>query len=866
MGKKLSEKNKLINVYPQIANEWHPTKNGKLTPSDISYGSEKYVWWKCPKGPDHEWEMMVLTRKKGGRCPFCINRKVSVTNNLKTLYPDIAQDWDYESNKGLKPENILAGTNQKVHWKCQKCKAKWSTKVAKRTKEGSGCPSCSRKVDDKEEALVNKYPSLMKEWDYKKNKKIDPTHYHYRSAKKVYWKCADCSFEWEAMIKSRTVHKDSGCPKCHSIFTLYPELTSEWSFEKNSDISIFETVPGSEKKVWWTCPIGHGEYQTTPYLRTKMRTGCPKCGVKKGVENRINNLINKIGRETCQENELNNLEDKFPELAKEWHPTKNEGLLPHKVTSKSNKNVWWACSYCRHEWRTTVASRSAGRNCPECAKKSRIESYKKYKLNSGSSLSEKFPELVKEWNYEKNREITPEDVNYGSNEEYWWECELGHEWKSSVKSRTSKGTGCKYCNYELKTSFPEQAIYFYLNKVFKDVINSYQIKILDKNVEVDIFIPSLNIAIEYDGVFYHAKRIKQDNQKNKNLNSVGIKVVRIREEGLDQLEKFNGITLTSNVKNNENINNIMNSVFYYIANSEKISNEELNKIKNVKIDIEEDEIEINSLFVISLKKNSLATNFPEIAKEWHTTKNGKLKPSSVKSGSAKKVWWLCTKCGDEWKAPIYTRTMGVHNCKWCDKNNLIKKKPELLKEWDFQKNKDIDFLRISFSSGKYVWWKCKNGHEWQSTIANRKNGNGCPYCSGKKASYENCLATLKPNIAKYWHPNKNGKLTPYDVTVHSSTEVWWYCDKGKAHKHEWKSTVSNKKTENCPFCSGHKVGLDNCLATSFPQLSQEWDYEKNKDLTPFTVTAYSNKKVWWKNKEKGTWEQKIYSRVKAFKN
>ncbi|MCP5804528.1 zinc-ribbon domain-containing protein, partial [Klebsiella pneumoniae] len=79
----------------------------------------------------------------------------------------------------LKPENILAGTNQKVHWKCQKCKAKWSTKVAKRTKEGSGCPSCSRKVDDKEEALVNKYPSLMKEWDYKKNKKIDPTHYHY---------------------------------------------------------------------------------------------------------------------------------------------------------------------------------------------------------------------------------------------------------------------------------------------------------------------------------------------------------------------------------------------------------------------------------------------------------------------------------------------------------------------------------------------------------------------------------------------------------------------------------------------------------------------------------------------------------------
>lgn len=70
MGKKLSEENKLINAFPKLAKEWHPTKNSKLTPNDVSYGSEKYIWWKCSKGPDHEWEMTVYARKKVENVPF----------------------------------------------------------------------------------------------------------------------------------------------------------------------------------------------------------------------------------------------------------------------------------------------------------------------------------------------------------------------------------------------------------------------------------------------------------------------------------------------------------------------------------------------------------------------------------------------------------------------------------------------------------------------------------------------------------------------------------------------------------------------------------------------------------------------------
>jgi len=54
--------NSLATQYPELATEWHPTKNGNLTPSDVVAGSHKKVWWKCAKGPDHEWEAALRNR------------------------------------------------------------------------------------------------------------------------------------------------------------------------------------------------------------------------------------------------------------------------------------------------------------------------------------------------------------------------------------------------------------------------------------------------------------------------------------------------------------------------------------------------------------------------------------------------------------------------------------------------------------------------------------------------------------------------------------------------------------------------------------------------------------------------------------
>ena len=53
-----------LTSYPHLVKEWHPTKNGELTPNDITHGSDKKVWWRCPKGHTYDAAISKRTRKK----------------------------------------------------------------------------------------------------------------------------------------------------------------------------------------------------------------------------------------------------------------------------------------------------------------------------------------------------------------------------------------------------------------------------------------------------------------------------------------------------------------------------------------------------------------------------------------------------------------------------------------------------------------------------------------------------------------------------------------------------------------------------------------------------------------------------------
>jgi very-short-patch-repair endonuclease len=263
-----------------------------------------------------------------------------------------------------------------------------------------------------------------------------------------------------------------------------------------------------------------------------------------------------------------------------------------------------------------------------------------------------------------------------------------------------------------------------------------------------------------------------------------------------------------------------------------------------------------------------------IARDWHPTKNGGLTPDQIVAGSDKKVWWKCTNGSDhEWETAVGHRTRDESGCPFCARqrvsvtNSLASLYPEIAKEWHPTRNGDLTPDQVVAGSGTKYWWLCPNGadHEWEASLGNRTGlERGCPFCSGHKVSVTNSLASLHPDIAREWHPTKNGNLTPDQIVAGSHQAIWWKCPKGPDH--EWKAMLKSRTGlgTGCPCCEGLKVSITNSLACSYPHIAKEWHPTKNGHLTTDKVVAASNKKVWWNcaSNPGHEWEATIVNRTR----
>ena len=191
-------------------------------------------------------------------------------------------------------------------------------------------------------------------------------------------------------------------------------------------------------------------------------------------------------------------------------------------------------------------------------------------------------------------------------------------------------------------------------------------------------------------------------------------------------------------------------------------------------------------------------------------------------------------------------------------NNLAEVHPELVSEWS-EKNLLLTPDGITFGSNKKVWWKGTCGHEWQTSVKARFNGEKCPICSGARViAGINDLQTTHPEIASEWS-EKNLPLKPDEVNAKSRKNDWWRC--GKCGN-EWKSVINARvKGTVCPVCAEREVLAGyNDLATTDNQLLSEWDYKQNK-LKPTEVSRTSAKRAWWKCRHGHSWSMKINERT-----
>lgn len=501
----------------QLMTEWNWAKNEGISPHKLSFGSNQEVWWKCGKG--HEWPGKVSGRTRGGRigagCPYCGNRKLLIGfNDLKSKYPEFAKEWNYKRNGDLRPENVL-----------------------------------------------------------------------FNSTERVWWICSTCGYDdWKTAINNRTgTSHGGGCPYC------------------------------TGEVVW----AGHNDLQTL-----------------------------------------------YPEIAAEWDYENNNGLLPNQVTAKGDKKVRWLCPACGKSYPAAIGNRTRNHSgCPDCGAKKALDSRHQNRIKTGDSIVDSFPEIAKEWDYQNNKEL-PENVVFGSHDEYYWKCSVcNYRWKAKVYSRTAMNTGCPRCSKSKHTSFQEQAIFFYLKQQYPDAKNSYSPSWLRPS-EIDIFLPSMNLGIEYDGLKWH-QNAERDQKKISFLLDRGIKMLRIREKGCPEIhhcDVIEGVQSGSHTTENE-LNQMIERVLAYV-----------NRIKSsefeVDVNIERDTSAILAQYVISENEKALSVTHPEIAKELHPTRNDNVSAERISAGCNYKLWWRCSKCGNEYPMRVCNRTYLGQGCKQCNSTLL----------------------------------------------------------------------------------------------------------------------------------------------------------------------------------------------------
>lgn len=424
-GVRVCASNSLENVFPELAKQWHPTKNGKLKPGDIVFGSAKQIWWQCDLG--HTWRAAAYNRAEGTGCPSCAQWRVSSSKeSLAGKYPKVARLWHPSRNGKLEPSMIKPGSSQVIWWQCHKDTThQWQAKVGALTLRGRGCPQCKTEVIKKKKSLSALFPAIAAEWITKRNEQLSPETVTAFSGKVVWWRCSrNKKHEWQSTVKFRTTG-DGSCPHCkqasETLSIKSPEIAELWHPGRNGKKAPHSVSAYSSEVVWWKCRKNQ-KHVWSNEIKEQARTGpvCPLCPKVSAVRTKSVAQMNRA-------------------IAKQWHPTKNEGLRPEDIGAGSDRKVWWKCTEGPdHEWQATIFQRTHLKTaCPFCSNR---------RASITNCLKTLYPKVAQQWHPTKNGDAKPRMVLAESSKKFWWKCKSGHVWQARIQDRTVRGTGCLKCH------------------------------------------------------------------------------------------------------------------------------------------------------------------------------------------------------------------------------------------------------------------------------------------------------------------------------------------------------------------------------------------------------------------------------------
>lgn len=415
--------NDVATLYPNLVEEFHPTKNGSVRLDALKESSGKKVWWRCKHG--HEWEAQICSRTKMKTgCPYCAGRKaIRGENDFLTLHPELSSEWDYNKNS-IDPQEIKSGSQKKYWWKCARGH-EWEASVNNRVR-GQGCPYCvNKKVLAGYNDLESNYPDIAKQWDDELNYPLKPSQVTCKSQKMVWWKCNN-GHSFKTAICHRT--KDGViCPYCSGkraikgesdFASQWPELLSLWDYERNDSIGLKPDEIGqySTREIYCLCDKGH-RWKTSLRHITKDKSRCPYCAGQKAIHDK------------------NDLATVNPEWLRMWDYSANK-KQPRDYMLFSHAAAFFRCDK-GHVFKREISKMNESDVCPVCIGKKILSGY-----NDFATIH---PELMNEWCSEKNQGIEPKTISRNSGLKVWWECNQGHRWRATVDSR-SRGRNCPICS------------------------------------------------------------------------------------------------------------------------------------------------------------------------------------------------------------------------------------------------------------------------------------------------------------------------------------------------------------------------------------------------------------------------------------
>lgn len=495
-----------------------------------------------------------------------------------------------------------------------------------------------------------------------------------------------------------------------------------------------------------------------------------------------------------------------PKVAADWDADRNAQLTLSDVNAFSKQRVWWKCPS-GHEYEVSVATRVRTGGCKVCRRPTHVEKARRTKLANGRSFSEARPDLLAQWNYERN-DLSPDELSEKSHKPVWWRCDQGHEWQSTPQRR-ARGDGCPTCS---RATAGARIRAWRLKKAGHSFADVFPALLAEWDFERNTLdprslTPHSNARAHWVCKLGHRW---EANIYNRSGNRSGC------PQCVPQSSRLELFLLAE-----------LRAIFSIVEWRKKIGGRECDLyIPALHFGIEVDggywhanKVRADNAKTSVFNRNGVTllrvrdATLPAVSGHMVAFRNGEddlgvtLRALAVMAtlthhdGVSAYVHAGVQRNDTEFRTLVARLPAPPAGATLADTDT------QLAQEWDSERNGPLVPELFSRGSMQRMHWLCAKGHRWVATIKNRTlAGSGCPKCASDSASVRVRAARLRksrsivdtaPHLLARWDYARNETLRPESLSIGSAVSIWWRCELGHSYR---RSVGEEAKRKGCPEC------------------------------------------------------------------